>query len=158
MVLSHPSTPQHRTAPRSLWSSPAFSDYFSGNDDNHSPGLMDGAKITPLQQRILIRLNEIGQQVLRAESGDQTPSILDAELDHIQQVLNAPESQSRAPAEMADSGLFIDDDDVEENTSKFAVDKETERKARELQEGHEVVLRISNVTKQLQQRYVEIQV
>jgi hypothetical protein len=158
MVLSHPSTPKHRTAPRSLWSSPAFSDYFSGNDDNHSPTLVDGAKVTPLQQRILFRLNEIGQQVLRTDPGDQTPSILDAELDHIEQMLNAPESQSRAPAEMADSGLFIDDEDTEDDIKKCAVDKDAEQKASELQDGREVVARISKVTEQLQQRYVDLQV
>jgi hypothetical protein len=158
MVLSHPSTPQHRTAPRSLWSSPAFSDYFSGNDDSHSPSLVDGAKVTPLQQRILFRLNEIGQQVLRAHPGDQTPGILDAELDHIQQMLNAPESQSRAPAEMADSGLFIDDDDAEDDLEECTMDEDAERKARELHEGREVVARISKVTEQLKQRYKELQV
>jgi hypothetical protein len=155
MVFSHPSTPQQRTAMRSLWPSPAFSDYFSGNDDNHSPSLVDGAKVTPLQQRILFRLNEIGQQVLRADPTDQTPSILDAELHHIEQMLNAPDSQSRAPAEMADSGLFIDDDDdTEDDIPKYIVDKDTEQKPRELH----VVARISEVTEQLQQRYVDLQV
>jgi hypothetical protein len=158
MMVSHPSTPQHRTAPRSLWPSPAFSDYFSGNDDNNSPSLVDGAKVTPLQQRILFRLNQIGQQVLRADPGDQTPSILDAELDHIQQMLNAPESQSRDPAEMADSGLFIDDDDAEDDIEAYSVDegKEAEQRTLELREGREVVARVSRVTEQLNKRYEEL--
>jgi len=158
-MVSHPSTPQHRTATRSLWPSPAFSDYFSGQDDN-SPTLMDGAKVTPLQQRILFRLNQIGQQVLRADPGDQTPSILDAELDHIQQMLNAPESQSRAPAEMADSGLFIDDD-VDDDIKEEGIVEEndiSEQNAFDLREGREIVARVSKVTEELKERYEELKV
>lgn len=158
MAFAHPSTPQHRAAPRSLWSSPAFSDYFSGNDESHSPSLMSGAKVTPLQQRLLYRLNELAQQVLRAEPGDQTAIILEEELEHIEQRCNAPESQSRAPAEMADSGLFIDDDDTEDYMDGCAVDEEAEQKPLESQERHEAIARISKATAQLQQRCADIQV
>lgn len=161
MVLSHPSTPQHRTAPRNLWPSPAFSDYFSSNDEHESqasPRLTDGEKISPLQHRIFFLLNEIGQQALRADPGDRTAGILEDELGNIVQRLNAPESQSRKPAELADSGLFIDDDDAEDDVDPIALDENTERNARELIEGQEAVARISKVTEQLQQRYQDIHV
>lgn len=161
MVISHPSTPQHRTAPRNLWPSPAFSDYFSSNDEHESQGsprLADGAKINPLQHRIFFLLNEIGQQALRADPGDRNAGILEEELGHIVQRLNAPEPQSRIIAELADSGLFIDDDDAEDGIEKGALDEDTEKSARELIEGQEAVARISKVTEQLQQRYQDIHV
>ncbi|TID24540.1 girdin isoform x5 [Venturia nashicola] len=159
MVLSHPSTPQHRTAPRNLWPSPAFSDYFSSNDEHESqvsPCLVDGHKINPPQQRIFFLLNEIGQQALRVDLGDRSAGILEEELGHIVQRLNAPESQSRKPAELADSGLFIDDDDIEDGMDKGALEENSERNARELIQGQEAVARICKVTGQLQQRYQDI--
>ncbi|QDS73567.1 hypothetical protein FKW77_001134 [Venturia effusa] len=159
MVLSHPSTPQHRTAPRNLWPSPAFSDYFSSNEEHESqssPGLTDGAKINPLQHRIFFLLNEIGLRALHVDSGDQNAGLLEEELGHIVQRLNAPKTQSRAPAELADSGLFIDDDDAEDEVQQSPLDVNTERNARELQGGQDVIARISRVTEQLQLRYEDI--
>jgi Skp family chaperone for outer membrane proteins len=125
-----------------------------------SPNPANGAKVTPKQQRLLSRLNEIGLQVLRNEPGGQTPSI-EKELDYLEQALNAPESQSRAPAELADSGLFIDDEVEESKLSEDYKQAEYEEgilRERKKQEGREVLSRIGRATEQLRNRYEDLKV
>jgi hypothetical protein len=165
MGVENPVTPQPK-ASRNLWPSPSFSDYFSGDESSPAPAAtasLNGlAKpITPSQQRLLYRLNDIGNQILRSELDGQTPGIIDSELDALEQTLNAPESQSRAPAELEDSGLFIDDDAEDERREQ---DLEASRLAAqakhdaELEEGRKIVARISKSTEQLQKRYEEVKV
>jgi hypothetical protein len=160
-MAGHPVTPQARGA-RNLWPSPSFSDYFSGDEQSPTPAktsLNGPTQVTLGQQRLLFRLNEIGNQILRSTLDGQTPGIIDSELDALEQTLNAPESQSRAPAELEDSGLFIDDDAEDERREAL----EEQRLAlqathAQLEEGREVVARVSEVTEQLKKRYDEVKV
>jgi hypothetical protein len=161
MAEHHPSTPQPR-APRNLWPSPSFSDYFSGDEYSPIPAKAssNGAThINPSQQRLLFRLNEIGNQILRSQLDGQTPGLLDSELDALEQTLNAPESQSRAPAELEDSGLFIDDEAEDERRDALERQRLADQATyAELEEGRELIARVSKATDQLKQRYEEVKV
>jgi hypothetical protein len=160
--VDNPVTPQPRAA-RNLWPSPSFSDYFSGDEYSPTPAkatLNGQAQVTPSQQRLLHRLNEIGNQILRSNLDGQTPGIVDSELDALEQTLNAPESQSRAPAELEDSGLFIDDEAEDERRENLEYERLAAQAKHDaqLEEGREVVARVSEVTERLQKRYDEVKV
>lgn len=171
--MANPITPQPKA--RSLWPSPSFSDYFSGEDEQSpTPANAIGEKVTPGQKRLLHRLNRIGKQILRNEFNGHTPDLIDSELDILEQTLNAPHTQTRAPAELADSGLFVDDEAEEDRKEeaelarvaeeaeriRIAQESEIARVARdaELLRGKQVVARISQVTEQLKERYEEVKV
>ena len=108
------STPRPKDSP--------FSDYFT--DDGHSNG-NDSAFRAPSQetQQLLVRLNKLQQQLMRSSPEDvlsehEKAVIVGRKISEIETQFHALNSQTRSqtrlPAELADSGLFIDDDDDDE--------------------------------------------
>jgi hypothetical protein len=231
VATSIPSTPNidrsqspaiSTTAPppnRRLWSSPAFSDYFSSGDgeDGFSPDMrksvedmLDGSingndlqangfrhgissidrnlanlSSTSQSQRILLaRLNNVAKAILRsAELTEHHCQSLSLDIDRLEQTLSAPDAQTREPADIADSGLFIDDDEEEEKYEREAEEKRKQEEEDEhtqvqevntIPEEHEpiespdyvanakerelTVSRIMNLTKDLKLRYEEMRV
>jgi hypothetical protein len=210
---------------RRLWSSPAFSDYFSGGDgeDTFSPSdwrkpadctittmtMADSASsfdrsaggsdsrnhhssidrnlssACQSQRIILARLNNVAKSILRAtDLTEHHCQLLDADLDRLEQTLSAPDAQTREPADIADSGLFVDDDDddvnvetmediakqghITEESEESASDdlngalEDTERvgivDAVETTETRETIARILKVANELHLRYEEMKV
>lgn len=154
-----PFTPPHRDQPkRVLESSPAFSNYFS--DEETSPQASGVLRPSPSQSRLLGRLNAIGRQILRKDPGERERTVLSAELDALEQTLNAPEPQSREPPDIADSGLFVDDE-PEEQPDKQLEEMMTAAKAHvtvERQKLKELTERVNKVVHQVQLRHEEIKV
>lgn len=105
------STPRPKDSP--------FSDYFT--DDGHSNG-NDSAFRAPSAetQQLLVRLNRLQAQLMRSSPEDvlsehEKAVIVGRKVSEIETQFHAlnsqTRSQSRLPAELEDSGLFIDDDD-----------------------------------------------
>ena len=108
------STPRPKDSP--------FSDYFT--DDGHSNGNNDSAFRAPSAetQQLLVRLNKLQAQLMRSSPEDvlsehEKAVIVARKIGEIETQFHAlnsqTRSQSRLPAELEDSGLFIDDDDDE---------------------------------------------
>ncbi|KAF2400249.1 hypothetical protein EJ06DRAFT_423059 [Trichodelitschia bisporula] len=156
MGVSNPSTPQRLTPQRALWASP-FSDYHS-DIDNLSPTAVNAdTNLTTLQRTLLIRLNEIGKQILRRDPSDlKTQASLSAELEALEHTLGAPDSQSRQPADIDDSGLFIDDDVEDEKLRLRGSGDFSDIWSLKSSDGPELVSRISSIAQGLRQRYEEI--
>jgi hypothetical protein len=145
----HPATPPNDHT-QALWSSP-ISDYFSGSEDAAD----GGRKVNnPVQSRIILRLEAIARKVASSDHGTHTPHLLDfdAELSALESRLNAPESQTREIAEETGS-LFADDDD-----DPAVLQEENEGLRRQVQEGQDVIERITKVTESLQHHYDEMKV
>ncbi|MBE7179679.1 MAG: hypothetical protein INR71_00440 [Terriglobus roseus] len=95
--------------PKGLFDSP-FSDYHTDTSPVFSPT----ARFTsPFQQKLLTRLNRIGTQVLRRSLSDDASKDIEVGLDALENRIQAPEVKSRESADVADSGLFVDDDEDE---------------------------------------------
>ncbi|KAK3114168.1 hypothetical protein LTR53_007807, partial [Teratosphaeriaceae sp. CCFEE 6253] len=112
MPLSAPPlTPAKHTRDPRLQDSP-FSDYFS---DAHSASHAEteaAAYDAPSMetQQMLVRLNKLQAQVMR--SGDDALNIVGRKLGEIESELEARHAQTRLPADMDDSGLFVDDEEL----------------------------------------------
>ena len=154
-----PFTPPHHDQPKRIFeSSPAFSNYFS--DEEISPQASGLLRPSPSQSRLLGRLNAIGRQILRKDPGEHERTVLSAELDALEQTLNAPEPQSREPPDIADSGFFADDE-PEEQPDKQLEETLMAAKARvaaERQKRKELTDRVNKVVRQVQLRHEEIKV
>jgi hypothetical protein len=152
----HPATPPNGHA-RSLWPSPQFSDYFSGSEEITSPGHgADQRKVNnPIQARIIGRLEAIARKVASQDHGTQTPHLMDfdAELSALESRLNAPDSQTREIAEEGNSGLFADDDD-----DPAVLQAENEGLRRQVQEGNDVIERISRLRESMQHQFDDMKV
>jgi hypothetical protein len=155
-MVPHPATPPNDHA-RSLWPSPQFSDYFSGSEDPTSPeNAADQRKVNnPIQSRIIIRLDAIARKVATQDHGTHAPHLLDfdAELSALESRLNAPESQTREIAEETNSGLFADDDE-----DPAVLQAENEGLRQKVQEGQDIIERITRVRESLQYHYDEMKV
>ena len=109
MKLKDPETPPPRSlSPRRhiLFDSP-FSDYYTDTSLSPDPSP------SPAQKALLTRLAAIGQQILRKDPSAQKFRWINERLDGVEEVFAAPESQTRQPPELEDSGLFMDGDEVE---------------------------------------------
>ena len=92
-----------------------YSDYFT--DENRS--MSDRAQYTPTSssQKLLVRLNTIGQEILRQDLSGSTSSDLEAKLDDFEHVLGtnpaAAAARSACSSRLGESGLYISgtDDD-----------------------------------------------
>lgn len=93
-----------------------FSDYYTDSPPTFSP---DSRFTSPFQQKLLNRLTRIGTQVLRRTLSDDASKDIEVGLDALENHLQAPEVKSREPADVADSGLFIDDDDEEDDGNVY---------------------------------------
>jgi hypothetical protein len=169
MTSKTPSTPfRPPQARRILEPSPSFSNYFS-DDDPSSPRLETSSlnasmDATPLQKKLLARLHEIGQQILRKDVDDHA-RVLNAGIDALNETLTAPDPQTRKPAEVEDSGLFMDDDDeIDDEVESASLEAELslEREEAEKADDHtaraELNERLTQVVQDLQDRYEEVKV
>ena len=113
------STPRPKDSP--------FSDYFT--DDGHSNGNNDSAFRAPSAetQQLLVRLNKLQAQLMRSSPEDvlsehEKAVIVARKIGEIETQFHAlnsqTRSQSRLPAELEDSGLFIDDDEDDDDMSE----------------------------------------
>lgn len=118
-----PMTPIRGSSSRSsalLHDSP-FSDYFSDSARSvvHDPDPEHQDKYYSMPssetQRLLLRLNDLGAQILRHEPSAYGLEVLKERLDALEDALRAPDAQTRQPAELADSGLFMEEDEEEED-------------------------------------------
>lgn len=119
MAGAGPLTPAKHTAhahsdPR-LQDSP-FSDYFT--DDARStgtaatPGGVAYNAPSSETQQLLVRLNKLQAQLMRSgELEHETLNIVGRKLSEIDNELGALHSQTRLPADMDDSGLFMDEEE-----------------------------------------------
>ncbi|KAK4547825.1 hypothetical protein LTR36_010544 [Oleoguttula mirabilis] len=103
-----------------------FSDYFtddarsvdhhynSNNDLNTAGGASYHAPSSETQQ-LLVRLSKLQAHVMRAGEWERDVlNIVGRKLGEIDEELEARHSQTRLPADLEDSGLFMDDEEVEE--------------------------------------------
>lgn len=93
-----------------------YSDYFT--DENRSVDEI-GQYVSPSceSQKLLLRLNTLGADILRQDPSDSTTTSLGAKLDDLEAALNTP-SQSRRSSHATDSGLGIQDIHQEHNDTK----------------------------------------
>jgi len=88
-----------------------YSDYFT--DENRS---VDDTKAvysmpSPDTQRLLLRLNNLGAQILRQDQSGLVFGALSERLDALEDTLNSPERHAIS-SHMTDSGLYMEDDDT----------------------------------------------
>lgn len=95
-----PATPPVRPV---LHDSP-FSDYYTDS----SPAL--SAQTTKTQSALVNRLSQLAVQFTRQDVPQDVAHHVQATLDHIYALFTVPDTQTRQPADMEDSGLFIDED------------------------------------------------
>ena len=133
------------------------------------------------QRQLLARLNSLGTRLLTDSPSDYLINQLGHQLDELEAVVSAPESQSKPSADIGDSGLFIDDDDDDddnvgheyksEDGAETRVDSVTgaeikvarPARALEVEEGLRVsvnatVQRVARVTLELKGRLGEVKV
>lgn len=156
-----------------------MSDYFT--DPSNSPDLLTN-RPTSSQQELLRRLQSLGDWVLRQELSSYTAAKAHIVLDELQDVLVAPDPQSRQPADIDESDLFSPEDEIEADDSIFDVTHTKEmsntslfqagqqdhvanqyigtscRNKKLLEESQEVLMRVSAATQKLQMRYQEVKV
>jgi hypothetical protein len=155
-MSSHPATPpppaHTRDPSHHLWASPQFSDYFSDAGDN-STDSQKGGPISPIQARILGRLETIAKKIAGGaqNDGSQTPHLLDfdTELSALEARLNAPDSQTRE-----ESAALFEGDEV----AAEVLVEENEELRREVREGRDVIARVSKLRESLQGHYDEMKV
>lgn len=114
MARNPPRTPIRHSA-LLLQDSP-FSDYFTdeaGSFDNRSPY----SAPSPSAQKLLVRLHTLGAEILRQDPSEHTTDDLSTKLDLLEATLNAPVAQTRQSAHLADSGLFLEDDDQDSDNN-----------------------------------------
>jgi len=109
--VKDPETPPLRSlSPRRILFDSPFSDYYTDTSLSPDPSP------SPAQKALLTRLAAIGQQILRKDPSAQKFRWINERLDGVEEVFAAPESQTRQPPELEDSGLFMDGDDEVENS------------------------------------------
>lgn len=106
ITVKDPETPPLQSfAPRRILFDSPFSDYFT--DTSLSPDPLP----SPSQKALLSRLTAIGQRIARKEPSSQKFGWINDRLDGVEAAFAAPDTQSRQPPEMEDSGLFMDGDE-----------------------------------------------
>lgn len=91
-----------------------FSDYWTDASFSPNPNHPHCFESHPSQRPLLQRINSIGAQIVRVEPQGRVADILGQRLDALEAVLAAPETRSRMPAELEDSGLFLEDEEVDQ--------------------------------------------
>ncbi|TKA53137.1 hypothetical protein B0A49_12017 [Cryomyces minteri] len=170
-----PSTPLRSPRRAAFLQDSPFSDYFTEPSITDEPSAS-----TDAQKALLKQLTNIGAHILRSEPGADLTPTLHSRLQHVQAALDDSESmfaQSRRPADIGDSALFMDDDEHEEEQREnvdagaspgLAKNLQTAREAstetekrnradheRLLKEAREVLARVTKSTTQLRLRYEE---
>lgn len=88
-----------------------FSDYWTDASFSPNPDHPHCFESHPSQKPLLQRINSIGAHIVRSEPHGKLAELLSRKLDALEAVLAAPETRSRLPAHLEDSGLFMEDDD-----------------------------------------------
>ncbi|KAK5240926.1 hypothetical protein LTR16_009988, partial [Cryomyces antarcticus] len=107
-----PSTPLRSPRRTAFLQDSPFSDYFTDPSITDEPSAS-----TDTQKALLKQLTNIGAHILRSEPGADLTPTLHSRLQYVQAALDDSESmfaQSRRPADIGDSALFMDDDEQEE--------------------------------------------
>lgn len=86
-----------------------FSDYFTDTSTSPEPSSAPGNASTT-QKSLLSRLRDVGRQILHKDPDAHIVTLLLENLDAVDAALTAPEPQSRQPAELVDSGLFMEEE------------------------------------------------
>ena len=102
---SNARTPIHSPQPLDPQDSP-FSDYFTDSSMGSS-----SASPSYAQKKLVQRLSNIGAQLLRKDPDEHVWEVLHMSINCMEETLGAVDSQSRQPADAADSGIFLADDD-----------------------------------------------
>ncbi|KAJ9623411.1 hypothetical protein H2203_005670 [Taxawa tesnikishii (nom. ined.)] len=123
-----PSSRYHKREKPFLLQDSPFSDYFSDVTRSVDRKQPQYALPTPETQKLLLRLNNLGSEILRCDPTAVAAEELSGKLDALEAALTAPQTQSRQPVELADSGLFMDEPSPEEQPSPEEV---TPSKSRE---------------------------
>ncbi|KAF2668595.1 hypothetical protein BT63DRAFT_414582 [Microthyrium microscopicum] len=182
---NHPSDPSSAPPPnRRLWSSPAISDYFSGDEtasftlsppapsfksaatfaENELPkestktdstrkfdppaGLVRAlstslnveaqmSRAAQSQRLLLMRLNAVGRAIVQADLSEVHCERLAVDVSRLESTLAAPDAQSREPAEIAESGLFDEEEEDEEDDTLSKVVEEEEPESETLNQAEE---------------------
>ena len=114
--MAHPVTPpQSSSSNRPFLEASPFSDYYTES----SPSA-DCAS-TLVQVQLLRRLDSFKDQIAILEPSARNAQLLNAQLDTVEAALNAPETQSREATDLEDSGLFLSDDESDEDKQSFVV-------------------------------------
>ncbi|KAL1617915.1 hypothetical protein SLS56_010755 [Neofusicoccum ribis] len=96
-----PSTPPARAI---LHDSP-FSDYYSDSPFSAAPH-----RASKIQSALLNRLSQLAVQVTREEPVEPVAHHVQRALDNLYALFAVPDTQPRQPADLEDSGLFVEDD------------------------------------------------
>lgn len=114
MASNAPYTPVKTPRRESLLQDSPFSDYFT--DDARSTTHDEHTYNAPSaeSQRLLLRMNNLASQLMRDDNASEAMSVMARKIGELEHELNALHSQTRLPAEMEDSGLFMDDDEQDE--------------------------------------------
>lgn len=163
---------QGLNARRRLHPSPSFSDYFSGEGEEYSSPIsppngatahqakmalglnLEASPAHSFQRILLARLQDAACAVHRIDITTHAFQVLNQDIDRLERTIAAPDAQTREPADVADSGLFVDDESDELDEP---IEEEQEPKAVDA-EFHETIARVSRVSQDLRQRYEEIKV
>lgn len=148
MARNAPRTPIRNSA-LLLQDSP-FSDYFTddaGSFDNRSPY----SAPSPSAQRLLVRLHTLGAEILRQDPSEHTTHDISTKLDILEATLHAPVAQTRQPAHLADSGLFLEDDhdgdyDTEGTPSTHSLQNSQESHVHEVNDTPILMRRATNTS------------
>lgn len=96
-----------------------FSDYFT--DDGRSANEDGYSAPSAETQQMLLRLNKLQSQLMRGVDGQserETLNIVGKKLDGIELELDSLHSQTRMPPELEDSGLFLEEEEGEEEVDR----------------------------------------
>lgn len=96
-----PTTPVRLAPPPRLWEGSPFSDYFSEAGDS-PPKTLD--------LQFVQRLSNIGARIALNRWDDQLCSSVDSKLAALEYAITHPDTPSKVPAGMVDSGVFLDDE------------------------------------------------
>ncbi|KAK3680387.1 hypothetical protein LTR37_021264 [Vermiconidia calcicola] len=117
-----PTTPSRKTHtsshPSSKLEDSPFSDYFT--DDGRSSNEHAYHAPSPETQQLLVRLSRLQSSLMRGEreNEQQTIDMLARKVGEMEEQLSSVHAQTRLPAELEDSGLFMEDEDEDEEQVK----------------------------------------
>ncbi|KAK3681928.1 hypothetical protein LTR37_020748 [Vermiconidia calcicola] len=119
MASYAPTTPSRKTHtsshPSSKLEDSPFSDYFT--DDGRSSNEHPYHAPSPETQQLLVRLSRLQSSLMcgERENEQQTIDMLARKVGEMEEQLSSVHAQTRLPAELEDSGLFMEDEDEDED-------------------------------------------
>lgn len=135
--------------------STGLEDSYTGRGLNGILSDLHLSRSTQIQRQLLDRLNAIGRAILEADLTEDHCDRLSLDIEKLEQTLAAPDSQSREPAEIAEQGLFVDDDATETEVESTIVSEVPVAKNRE---AAEMIARVTEAAGALKERLIELKV